>query len=215
LIEVSLFSPAALGRLLPPYADTQAAGHHSIIMRLWAAVGAPFIFLFIVACCAGSGAVFIAVFLVPAPVLLASVACEALLAALLGRWVPARAVPPPYQGQFWRTMLRCFSTYLMASSVLLCLAVGVMLIGLNASRGYAMPFRLWRLLFNTLPYLAPVATILWWWYGLGQAITARGAPCAARTVIILLIPVFAVAAVVLGMCVGAAQGFVFHTICNG
>jgi len=197
LFEVSLFSPSLLGRLLPPHADAEAAKRHSLIMRLWAAVGVPFLFLLILAACVQHAEPFLTIFFISIPVLIVSVFCEALLAILLGAYVPARAVPPEYQGKFWRTLVRCFSTHLLVSFLLLAIAIGVMVLGLYANR-FATGYQPLNMVLISLPYLTSAVSVLWWWYGLGQAIAARGAPGTARAVIIFLIPVIALVGIALG-----------------
>jgi hypothetical protein len=205
LFRASLFAPSKLGRLLPPYPDPDAV--NSLTTRLLAAGGIPFICLMIAAPIGRHGNAFFSILLIFLPILIASVVCEASVAGLLGKWVPARSVPLWNQPSFWRTLCRCFSSHLLVTTTLFWVVLAFVLAVYGVtSPAYRFPAT--RGLLPWLPYLVPVATVLWWWYCLGRAIAARGAPCAARTIIILLIPVIAIASIVLGIGVGLVEGVV-------
>jgi hypothetical protein len=137
-----------------------------------------------------------------------------IIAALLARLVEPRAVAARERYFFWRNLCRCFSSHLLASTVLFCLMVGVVAAvayNMRPSFGYVNP--LFRLIF-VLPYLIPLGTILWWWHCLGRAIIARGAPSAGRTVVILLIPLIGLGTLVFGVLLAFLEGMLFAGLCR-
>lgn len=213
LVAVTLFSPGQLGRLLPPHADADAAKHHATVMHGWAGLGVPLFFIFLVSIVLGESGVLLVVLLVPLPMMLAATACEHLTATLIFRWVPPLVVPTKDYRQFWLTLVRCFSTHLLAGSTLLCLAIGLVALLQQASRKFAGASVSGTELF-TLPPLALLGALLWWWYGLARAILARSAASPARTVVIALIPVVGVAGFALGFGIMALESLILFSLCR-
>lgn len=197
---LSLFKPARLGWLLPPHPDTAAVKTYSLVVRILAAVGVPLVLTSIMAIPAGEKEFFYVLFLIPLPLLIPSLACELLIAALLARFVEPRSVPRPDWYPFWRTLCRLLTSYLLITVSLVCLAIGLadVIIG-RILTPPSLGLRIILRIATTLPFWGPIGMVLWWWYSLGQAIAARGAACAARTVIILLLPAIALAAIALGL----------------
>lgn len=205
-LRLSLFDPARLGRLLPPHPDVAAVKAYSRVVRLLAVVGAPLVLTSTMAIITGEAGFFSHVLpALPLPLLIAPLACESLIAVLLARFVEPGSVPRPDWYPFWRTLCRLFASYLLITVSLVCLLIilAVVLIELMSSSNPVS----W--IVPTLPFWIPVGMVLWWWHGLGQAIAARGAPCTARTVIILFIPAIALAAIALGLGITMLEVFIF------
>jgi hypothetical protein len=163
----SLFAPARLGRRLPPWPDVRAIRVYRYGTRAFAivAMALPFRAL---------GADFVAAVLA---MLVASHGCEFLVAQMLKRLVEPRSVPRDQRTAFWRALTRCFSTHLV-------ITVGVCSVMVRLlNRGHV------REVTGLLTMLALLALVfLWWWYCLGQAVTARGLPSPGRTAVVYLIP---------------------------
>lgn len=203
LFRLSLFSPSQLGRLLPPHPDTESAKIYSLRMRLLAGGIIPLVFMAVMAGITRDGGSLLVIFLFPLPIALASGACEAVIAGLLTRFVDARAVERSARYRFWRTLCRCFCGHLPVSLMLWILSYGIML---------ALPYPTNAIVEVSL-YLAAACCILWWWHCLGRAIIARGAPSAARTVIVWLIPVIGLAALGLGISLFLLEAFFVDAVC--
>lgn len=211
LLGLSLFHPAKLGRLLPPRPDVEAAKGYSYAVRV-VALAVPAALIIVAAAVTERSATAVPILFIPLPILLASSACEVAIAALLARGVVARSVGDGERYVLWRTLCRCFSSHLLANVSLFSLIEAVVFVHLrlsNAHRTYQAGVLL------ALPWLIPLGMILWWWYCLGQAIAARGAPGTARTVIIILIPLTGLAAIALGFGIGLAEVFLAASLCSG
>lgn len=182
ILWASLFAPTWLGRELPPFADRTAAVRYSLCIRVIAAiVGAG------VAAPFGGDLPF--ALIVTAAVFLASLACESMATLLLARLARPRAVPRHHTHRFWRNLCHLFSAHLLITCGL---------------AGLSDTILFWP--FGAVAILAPV--VLWWWLCLGKAVFGRALPSAGRTAAVLLIPVVALVAIVLGYALGVLGGFV-------
>lgn len=94
-------------------------------------------------------------------------------------------VPSQRRYRFWRTVCQCYSGHL----VITCLLIGIENILLSHCFDYAVDESDVVMIFG---YLCG-ACVVWWWVNLGTAVAIRGGPSSVRYVVILLIPVIALA----------------------
>jgi hypothetical protein len=195
LAAAALFHPARLARDLPPNPSLAASFRYSLILKLLATFVFP---LFLVDNIFDGGGTRLASFQVP--IIFSSMICEWVIAVLLGRFVDARSVDPKNRFRFWLTLSNCFTAHMAATSAIIA-ALFLIMSGLAQFPGLKTFLNYTALSL----WVIPLMTSLWWWHGLGTAISVRGFPGTARTAIVFLIPLVALACMVLGTCIFALE----------
>ncbi len=179
----SLFHPVRLARQISPAAGIDMATGYSLATRV---VAGAILFLFgAMAVGPSPGDIGIAVLVMPMMVCGVSVGCEIPLALVLSKTLEPRMVPARRRYRFWRTLCQLYSGHL----VITCLLTGFWALFLSLSFDSAVDERDVMMIFAPLC----VACSVWWWINLGIAVAVRGGTSSPRYVVILLIPVIALA----------------------
>ena len=185
IARTCLLDPARLGRDLPSRPNFADAIGYGTFVRLVSVIT----FAAVISIPMPNGATKVVLFFLAALYMaFFTCVCELVIAALLTAGVEPRNVPRAARFRFWLAMCFCFATYMLCTFGLLSVfVVFVFVLGLSGID---------RIIYLGLCGI-PIPTIVWWWYGLGRAIMARGLPSIWRPVIVALIPVIGVACVVL------------------
>jgi len=186
----SLTRPGRLARQLPPMAYKPSATTYG-----WAMRGTGVFVIFMAAAIMSYNATGYAL-LFSIGAVIGTLFCETIIALLLARLVKPLAVPTGAEYRFWRTLCACFSTYFPISCavVLFLPHIIIEMADPAAARDPSVMVCL-----QLAVMAVPVLMILWWWVALAKAIAARGQASSGRTAVIWLIPVVALASIVVAV----------------
>jgi len=183
LARMSLFDPRRLAREMPAFPSVGDATEYARWIRFLAllilAFGVPLII--------GEWDAVLLGVQVGVITAACSRLCELLTAGVLGLALRTRPERHRSSPVFWRTVTTCFSAHLLLSCGAFLLALAVIMLfrfqddaaSITVVIGVSIPFACW-------------------WYGLGQAVSARAAPTAGRLLAIVSIPVIGLSTIGLG-----------------